>query len=469
MKKIVLSLAGVLAATAFAPEASALPAFARQTGMACSACHQQHFPILNGFGRAFKAAGYTMMGAQGKVEGEHLSIPDTLNAAILAKVRYVKRSGVASGTGNGLGQTVGGGQWQFGDEFSLFFGGRVAENIGFLLEGNLANHTAGVDTVTAGTPTNNVIAGTGGMLAGFKLPVIFDVGSAKVGAVPFTTDTLGASYGFELSSTGVLRANRWAEQRRDISAVQYAAADGLGGNYTGAATGVALIAQNDFGYINFTRWTPNFAPGANGQAVPSYDMKSNYLRIAATPTLGDWATHIGAGFISGSSEAGPTGDGGAAAGPALLGLGVANGAVYQTKATFADLQAHGSVGGKDLGVYATWAKSPASGATCVVGTATNNQCNLYNSSTTVAKSAWTLGAEYSVIPNALHIGAAYRSGTRPLAGVASKDNSFMVSVVYDLAQNVALHLNQSARSGSFYNVAAPVGKSETLMMLEAAW
>src|SRR3989338_3081437 len=105
MKKIVLSLAGVLAATAFAPEAAAIPAFARQTGMACTACHQQHFPILNSFGRAFKAGGYTMMGAQGKVEGDHLSIPDTLNLSMLIKVRYQDQGGannaIADGTGIG--------------------------------------------------------------------------------------------------------------------------------------------------------------------------------------------------------------------------------------------------------------------------------------------------------------------------------------------------------------------------------
>ena len=90
MKKVVLSLAGVLAAAAFAPEASALPVFARQTGMACSACHFQHFPLLNGFGRAFKSAGFTMMGAQGKVEGDRLSIPDTLNMNFLTSLGYVK-------------------------------------------------------------------------------------------------------------------------------------------------------------------------------------------------------------------------------------------------------------------------------------------------------------------------------------------------------------------------------------------
>ena len=67
MKKVALSLAGVLAAAAFAPEASALPVFARQTGAACSACHFQHFPLLNAFGRSFKSSGYTQI-SQAQVE-----------------------------------------------------------------------------------------------------------------------------------------------------------------------------------------------------------------------------------------------------------------------------------------------------------------------------------------------------------------------------------------------------------------
>ena len=100
MKKIVLSLAGVLAATAFAPEASAIPAFARQVGVACQACHFQHFPELNAFGRAFKNSGFTMIGAQPKVEGDHLSIPATLNMSILVTTGYesVSNSAVAATT-----------------------------------------------------------------------------------------------------------------------------------------------------------------------------------------------------------------------------------------------------------------------------------------------------------------------------------------------------------------------------------
>src|SRR6202167_6061341 len=42
-----------------APVAHAVPSFARQTGMACEACHTV-FPELTHFGRMFKADGYTL-------------------------------------------------------------------------------------------------------------------------------------------------------------------------------------------------------------------------------------------------------------------------------------------------------------------------------------------------------------------------------------------------------------------------
>src|SRR5271166_3002542 len=42
-----------------APMAHAVPSFARQTGMACEACHTV-YPELTHFGRVFKANGYTL-------------------------------------------------------------------------------------------------------------------------------------------------------------------------------------------------------------------------------------------------------------------------------------------------------------------------------------------------------------------------------------------------------------------------
>ncbi len=418
MKKIVLSIAGVMAAAAFAPEASALPAFARQTGMACTACHAQHFPILNGFGRAFKAAGYTMMGAQEKVEGEHLSIPSTLNAALLAKVRYQKQNiaGVVGG-GATAATNTGNGQWQFGDEFSLFFGGRVAENIGFLFEGNTANVG-------------------GSLLAGFKLPITFDMGSAKLAVIPFTTDALGAQYGFELSSGGVMRANRWAESRRETSAIQYNADRNVD---AGAATGFALVAQNDMGFINITKFSPSFAPGGNGAAIPSTDFKNTYVRIAATPTIGDWAVVGGIGSMSGSSFAN------------LAAVAI------ETKQTFFDVQAHGEVGGKELGVYFQHANAPAS----LLGN------NSYNNGVN-ARKATTIGAEYNVVPHTLSVGLAYRSAKTGGAVGADGDNALTITSAYELTQNVAIHADYSSYSGSAHTAPGAL-KNNLLLMLEAAW
>src|SRR5450631_4297063 len=53
-----LSVLGLALAVLPQP-ASAVPSFARQTGLACEACHTV-FPQLTPFGRTFKASGYTL-------------------------------------------------------------------------------------------------------------------------------------------------------------------------------------------------------------------------------------------------------------------------------------------------------------------------------------------------------------------------------------------------------------------------
>lgn len=459
MKKVALSLATVLAAATFAQEASAVPSFARQTGMACSSCHFMKYPTLNGFGRAFKAAGYTMMGAQEKVEGEHLSIPGVLNGSILFKYRYIKDStnGTARaldpadmGSGGRTGSSTytrpeagsvataytagvtgptgtADGQWQMADEMSLFFGGRIAETehftIGFLNENNMA----------------------AGGVAGLRVPVNFDLGAAKITVVPFTTDALGVAYGFELSSGGIMRANRWAEARREISAVQYNADRGGDG---GAAAGTAFVVQNDMGFINVTKWSSSFAPGANGQGVESTNYGQNYVRVAATPSIAGFDIVAGVGVESGSSYS--------------------NTAVaeVESKQTFADFQAQGSVAGMDAELYIQHATAPKLSTGLSAGAD-----SAHNSGGTTDRVATTIGGEVGVIPHVLTVGAAYRNakdGTQDAAGKARTDNALTLVAVYDLVQNVALHATYVKYSG---DNAGRAGRptSRFLGMLEAAW
>src|SRR3989337_1389943 len=126
------------------PEANAVPGFARQTGLACSTCHFQHFPALNAFGRAFKAGGYTQVGGQSLIEGEDLSIPATLNASLITKIRYQMTNGSdASSTTTTNEGKIGKnkGELQFPDEAALLIGGRAGGHIGVLLEDQLKNTT----------------------------------------------------------------------------------------------------------------------------------------------------------------------------------------------------------------------------------------------------------------------------------------------------------------------------------------
>jgi hypothetical protein len=418
MKKVALSLAGVLAAAAFAPEASAIPAFARQSGMACNACHAQHFPVLNSFGRAFKASGFTLMGSQGKIEGEHLSIPDVLNGAVLMKARFQKTDGAVGAT-EVPGTTTNSGQWQIPDELSLFFGGRVAEGekikVGMMMENNLV-----------GGPL-------GGIIAGIRVPVVVDLGAASLSVIPYITDSLGPMYGYTESSTGVNRAIRWAEHRKEISAHQYT---GIG---NGAASGFALVVRNDIGYVNVSRWTPQFAytGGSNG-VRPS----STVLSAAWTPTIADWSAVIGGEIISGSSYCSDA--------PTLADA-------CNTEGTGMDAQAHGEIAGIETGLYATYAIAPHG---------KNGRANMYNSSTTNAISAATVGADFTVIPHTLSLGGAYRSAK---TNTAKTDNAITVTAIYDLFQNVALHANYSMYSGDKYNGTPANGKSLLTLMLESAW
>ena len=412
MKKVALTLASVLAAAAFAPEASAIPAFARQTGMACSACHQQHYPVLSGFGQAFKSAGYTMMGSQGKVEGEHLSIPSELNAAILLKARYQQGSQKNAASDAVSGMTTNSGQWQIPDELSLFFGGRVADagalKIGFMNENNMVGGPAG------------------GIIAGIKVPIVFDLDAVKILAIPYITDALGSAYGFDLSSTGMTRGIRWAEHRKDISAMQYT------GMMSGAASGLAFAAVHEMGYINVSKWSPQFAyvPDATG-----IQMSANLVRVAATPTIAGFAMQIGAASLSGSNLDDPW---------------TGSTAKTDVKGTAVDFQAMGEVGGKDLSIYATYASVP--------------KASYYNAGAN-DKSAMTVGADYSVIQHALHVGAAYRGGKD---ADTLTDNAVTVMAVYDLTQNVAVHVNYSMYSGTHADVAG-ADKTLTTFLLEAAW
>ena len=446
MNKIALSLAGVLAAAAFAPEASALPLFARQTGMACSACHFQHFPMLNSFGRSFKASGYTLMGAQPLVEGEGLSIPSTLNMTVLTTAGYVKTNAVAAtgltGATGGLNSDANGTVFVPGTngEFSLFLGGRVGEHAGFLAE---------IGTISP--------AG----LASAKLPILFEVADGtRVGVVPFTTDGQGASYGFELLNTGANAVHTMLFVSGDangsiapaLSAQQYI---GTGTS----ATGAAIVANNSMGFINLTKFHMSGPMDARGNAGAGGSqlggqLTSTYFRIAGTFDVAGWDSGVGLQSWSGSSYSGFA---------ATTGL-------YDTKATAVDGQMQGTVAGMPVGVYASYARAPV---TTNADSIAPTSSNIFNGGTDTRKS-FNISTEWGVIPEKATLGAAIRRGSSGVAvGSASNasDNAFLIDGSYKLAQNMVLSLVYVKQSGDYWTSAQSdaVGSSQVSLSLQAMY
>jgi hypothetical protein len=441
MKKIVLSIAGVMAIAAFAPEASALPLFARQTGMACSACHFQHFPLLNGFGRAFKSAGYTMMGAQGKIEGEELEIPNVLNLAIFTTVAYQSQSNnnaVGNVAGNVAGNAGPASKWlvpSSGGELSLFAGGRISEFAGFLTELGM---------------NNGVGAAAVPVAASAKLALLFPVGDARVGFVAHTSNNQGVAYSFEVLNTGAanthkMMGNAGASQQhvRAAYAAQYL-------NTATAATGISLVGNNSMGFVNIGRY--ELAGNATATGGGANTMPLTYARVAGTFDLAGFDSAVGIQGFSGSSNV--------------------TGSV--TKATIIDGQMQGELAGFTSGFYASYGRAPAVPVGVVGGVAA---VGAFNSSTTVATSTFNVAAEMGLIPHGtvqLALRAAKRdglnAGATALTGASTNDNAILLGATYDLAQNMGISLHYTQQSGSYWsNQTTPIGKTATTLLLETAF
>ncbi len=389
-----------------APAAS-VPAFARQTGATCASCHFQHFPALTPYGQSFKAANYAPMGGQGMVEGDFLSLPSVLNLSMILKMKYVKTNG---STGEGSDR----GEYMMPDEAAIFLGGRVGSNMGFLVEAQMADADAPV-------------------FASFKVPIGFDGLGGRLSLIPFATDGLGTPFGFELLNTGAVRNVRSFEERAATSAQQYV----VGGSGEGVAEGLAFVYARDEGFANVTVWTPH-----HGSVV--LDRPTYYMRLAATPHIGNWQLGGGVQWWTGTATSLPA----------------------VTKAVALDLQAMGQAANLPVALYLSWARAPGSAS---------GDPNFFNSQPN-AQWAFAASTEVGILPGRLMVGLGYRdarSGAAPLfvertmpnipyalspisiwpadlsvATSQDKDRAFTMSSTLLLAQNVSLHVSHTLFSGN---------------------
>jgi hypothetical protein len=141
-----------MVALTLSPAAQAVPSFARQTGMACAACHTV-FPELTPFGRMFKANGYTLSNlkqvqAVNSKREEMLELSQTPALSIMAQVSYTQLNKRLPDQSNpaapGLTQS---GTAGFPQQFSLFYAGEIAPHFGAFAQLTYGNDsgTIGID------------------------------------------------------------------------------------------------------------------------------------------------------------------------------------------------------------------------------------------------------------------------------------------------------------------------------------
>lgn len=167
---------------AYAAGHALVPSFARQTGLACSACHYQ-FLALTPFGRKFKLNGYTMMNQVALTE------TDTTNGGRLGLSPFSMLSAMATAGLTHTKDRVPGTQNDAAalpQELSGFLAGRISPKIGLFSQFTYsgADGTFGIDNVDIRFADKGSIGGNVAVVYGLTLnnnPTIQDLWNSSPG------------------------------------------------------------------------------------------------------------------------------------------------------------------------------------------------------------------------------------------------------------------------------------------------
>ena len=236
------------------PSAHAVPSFARQTGMACEACHTV-FPELTHFGRTFKANGYTLDNLK-QVRGitaakeEMLDLSQTPPISIMIQAGYTaiaKSVPDSQGAGNAQNGGV-----AFPQQVSLFYAGKIAPHVGAFLQLTYA-HDAGtieIDNVDVRYANNVVLGNNTNLVYGVSLnnnPTVQDLwNSTPAFGFPSFASDAAPTPGFSTQIDGVQ-----GQQVAGLSAYLYwnEALYAEVGVYRSAKQGVALPLDSTSAYV----------------------------------------------------------------------------------------------------------------------------------------------------------------------------------------------------------------------------
>ncbi|MHB9140704.1 MAG: hypothetical protein ACYC25_02370 [Paludibacter sp.] len=145
----------------------ALPSYARQTGMSCTACHTS-FPELNSFGRQFKANGYVLTTAStiNDQSGDTLKPRTRLNLLNNLPLSVMVQSSFSNVAKDVVGQQNNSGQ--FPQQLSLFFAGQITPHIGSFIQMTYADGSFGLDNADI-RYANTTSLGSNSLLYGLSL------------------------------------------------------------------------------------------------------------------------------------------------------------------------------------------------------------------------------------------------------------------------------------------------------------
>jgi hypothetical protein len=154
--------------------ASALPSFARQTGMACTACHNS-FPELTPFGRLFKLNGYTLAtmtsidATNDSSQVSRLKLLTVLPLSVMLQTSFTKMAKDVEGVQNN--------SVAFPQQLSMFYAGQITPHIGTFIQVTYDGQSIGMDNADL-RYANQVAIGTKSLLYGLTLnnnPTVQDV------------------------------------------------------------------------------------------------------------------------------------------------------------------------------------------------------------------------------------------------------------------------------------------------------
>ena len=199
------------------PAAFAVPSFARQTGMACEACHTM-WPELTHFGRVFKANGYILDNLK-QVRGvtaqreEILSLSNLPPLSIMVQIsdtQFGKGLPDADPNVAANGGTAQNGKVAFPQQVSLFYAGKIAPHGGAFLQLTYSGDggTIGIDNTDIRFAGLKLLRGDHSLIYGVSLnnnPTVQDLwNTTPAFGFPYATSSIGAGFGNSTQIDGSL-------------------------------------------------------------------------------------------------------------------------------------------------------------------------------------------------------------------------------------------------------------------------